>query len=522
MKLMRLCPLILMLLFSQSVTAFGLHSHGITSEDSLAVSLHLTDSLGNPSLTHADSFYVSVIGPSGDSIITRSGIAATAGLNIDSLNTRTVGWKYIFANAVADLYGPGRPGVYELVFCIKDADPVYVNCLRTTFQVADYTLNERFTALENILDSLYAALDSLQNQDDWVSSFDPTTDMVEADIRKISGDAPAADAMESVYDGTGGAEVRYGRVVIGGSNGTESSLHVYNTDGPAGEFMSSGQTPLSWALGLQAIDGPGLFAGTIGDGEDIKCGGSGRIIANIHGAVTPTDTSQSGTIIGGTDTTAIISAATNHPDIFFGPTASGSGPDEITIYAVDTSGPDIAVTGVTIGVKTLAGGDYAVGTTSSTGRFTFTAQAPDTFLITGNATGYLWYGLATSGTDTLIVAGNHIDTLSGYDITVDPPAAANLCRVYGYIHAIDGAPIDSVIVEARLDESGIRYVSTIISPYRIVTTTDAAGYFYFDLLPSTELTPAGAKYVISATYGPGIVLKKKITVPASPTWQITW
>jgi len=87
-----------------------------------------------------------------------------------------LGWTYVFAEAVNKIDGVGRSGAYELTFCAKDNGPKYVNCARTAFQIAESNLSPQLGKITTILDSLLAVLDTLQNQDDWVSSFDPIGD----------------------------------------------------------------------------------------------------------------------------------------------------------------------------------------------------------------------------------------------------------------------------------------------------------------------------------------------------------
>jgi hypothetical protein len=228
-------------LVPQMSMAGGIFSNTATSEDSIAISVHLTDSLGNPSGTQADSFYVSVIGPSGDSIMTLAGVASTGGLDIDSLNTVCLGWKYVYSEAISEIDGAGRPGTYELTFCAKDNSPEFVNCARTSFQVIDSHLNTQLADISVILDSLLAALDTLQNQDNWVSSFDHSGDTVYSDAVKISGDLPAADNFETMLDGNGGNRLTVAGVDIHATgNDTAVVIEASGTGTGLGLFVLGG------------------------------------------------------------------------------------------------------------------------------------------------------------------------------------------------------------------------------------------------------------------------------------------
>lgn len=121
------------------------------------------------------------------------------------------------------------------------------------------------------------------------------------DVAQISGDAMAADNLETMLDGTGGQVLTLGRVVIDGANGGDGSLLVRNSSGDAVRFISTGG------------EGSGLYAMGAGGGEGIKAiggitggnglqaiGGAGGgdfcgvFFGDIYGSVTPADTNRSG------------------------------------------------------------------------------------------------------------------------------------------------------------------------------------------------------------------------------------
>jgi len=62
----------------------------------------------------------------------------------------------------------------------------------------------------------------------------------------------------------------------------------------------------------------------------------------------------------------------------------------------------------------------------------------------------------------------------------------------------------------------------MISPFQVTTLSDSTGYFYLDLIPTDSLTPSGAKYEFTVVTSAGTVLRQRLAVPDSSSWQITW
>ncbi|MCP4566122.1 MAG: hypothetical protein GY841_00935, partial [FCB group bacterium] len=156
------------------------------------------------------------------------------------------------------------------------------------------------------------------------------------------------------------------------------------------------------------------------------------------------------------------------------------------------------------------------GLTDNDGRAVFNLDVGD-HILAATAPGYIFNTF-----DTMNVTGADNDTIVGYRFNPGSPALADLCRVYGFIHGIGGEPVEGVLITAHLPDGVVRHNSTIISPYKQSVISDSSGYFHIDLIRSTDLTPSGAKYLISATYPAGTVLKKKITVPDLTEWQLSW
>lgn len=563
MKSIRISIIILACLLSVSVYASGIVGTGSTGEDSVAISIFITDSLGNPARTHADSFFVHVIGPAGDSITGLAGVAASSNLHIDSMQTALAGWTYVYAEAVNVIDGDGRAGTYELCFCAKDTDPGFVDCVRRTFQVAESHLSSQLASITTILDSVLAVLDTVQNQDNWVSSFDPTVDVVSSDVVEISGDAGAADDFESMLDGSGGArltlagvEIRAqgsdtaviieadvtgtapGMYIIGGGNGGEGVKIV------GGNTKSALVAQAGASLG--ATHGFDLIGDGAGAGLNASLGTSAK--QSIADAVWDEDTAGHAT--SGSfatmlkDTSAYQGSASGltaaevadsvWDELQNGHTAAGSfgsyldapvsgagsplggGTYPFTIVAYDSSSGQ-AVPGVRMyaydeSVSVL----MAQGATAPDGRVAFNLDA-DQYVLSAFAPGYIF-----TAYDTIDVAGVGIDSVCGYRFDPGNPSSPNLCRVYGFIYGVDGRPVEGVTVSAEITGGVVRYNSLIVSPYRQTATSDTAGYFYFDLIPSDDLNPSGTSYLVTASSASGTILNAQIVVPHSSDWQLDW
>jgi len=453
--------------------AAGIVGSGSTSEDSIAISVHLTDSLGNPSGTHADSFSVCIIGPSGDSLAAFAGTAAASGLHVDSLQTTMLGWTYVFAEAVNKIDGVGRSGAYELTFCAKDNGPKYVNCARTAFQIAGSNLSPQLGKITTILDSLLAVLDTLQNQDDWVSSFDPI------------GDSAARHAVaDAVWDED-----------TAGHNQT-GSFAVMVKDTSAYQGSAAGlDSAVVQRIGNRRLDSTqnayvgGIAGGAVDAVWDEPQAGHGA--AGTFGAYLD----------------AAISGISS-------PAGDGSYP--VSLAARDSVGgqmvPGVKVSLYNAGMTAL----MAIGATGSDGVVRFNVDS-GAYVVSPFAPGYVF-----SAYDTILVAGATVDTVIGVRFNPGNPASPNLCRMYGFFYGLDGQPVEGVTVTAALTGGAVRHDSLIISPFERVAVSDSAGYFYIDLIPSNDFDPSGTAYMITASYPAGSVLKKRVEIPQSSGWLLSW
>ena len=127
-----------------------------------------------------------------------------------------------------------------------------------------------------LLDSLYAVIDSLQNQDDWVATSANQTLIIDTanaildtlqlydgrwalasgvDVTSISGDAAVADSLEAILDGTGATMTLNQLNII--ADGNKNALVV--TGSGSGEGVKIGAGATGDGVHIQSTDGLGLY-----------------------------------------------------------------------------------------------------------------------------------------------------------------------------------------------------------------------------------------------------------------------
>lgn len=446
-----------------------------------------------------------------------------------------------------------------------------------------------FATMQVITDSLnvLAAInDSLEHQDDWVSTFDPAVDSVlaKANVLQVSNDAVAADNLESAWDGSGDHSVTLSLRSVNVQNGAGSAIVAASTGGNGHGMSLSGHgtgkdinadfvdslnaTVASRSSFNPAVDSVKARANvvqvsgdqTAADGwetmldgsggntltlRQLRIGGSGEndtavvIVGNNTGVSVQGGTGGdiaadiAGSIVRA-DSLGDGAAATvwNEPQAdhmltgSFGryldapvstvSSPSGDGAYPVTLVAVD-SGSGGVVPGARLTIRNLdLTALLALGYTGVDGSAAFNLDVGQ-YVVSSTAPGYLF-----SAHDTVTVSGAGGDTLAGYRFDPGTPSPPGLCRVYGFIYAVGGQPIEGVTVEAKLIGGAVRHDEIIVSPYTVTATSDSLGYFFLDLIPSSRFTPDDATYQISAAYPAGTVWKKKIHVPDIVSWRLSW
>ena len=198
----------------------------------------------------------------------------------------------------------------------------------------------------------------------------------------------------------------------------------------------------------------------------------------------------------------------------------GNGAIPCTLFVMKSNGGDTtALQGVFVrAYNTAETATAAGGTTDANGRVIFSLEAA-TFHVYGYQSGYLFSPLP----ETVAVGPSGVtDTL--WAIPFDPgiPTAASLCRVYGWIRNLGGDTLAGATIQARITQSPLRYGNLVISPYEMTTTADSTGYWHLDLFPSSTLTPDNTLYEFTIRLSSGAILHRKLTVPNTPQWLLTW
>jgi len=373
------------------------------------------------------------------------------------------------------------------------------------------------------LANITAILDTLRNQDNWVSSFDPDADTVPVDLVKISGDKSAADDFETMLDGTGGKKLSIAGLhiraaandtaFIAAANQTGSGLGIcIRGGGNGGEGVKIVGGDGKSALVAQAGATAGAAHGfdLIAAGEGFGLNGSIAVTTRQAIADGVWDEPQAGHTTSGTFGYYLDAPVSSIEG------QGGQGSYPVTVQTHD-SVTGLAVPGVKVSIhNVLMTALMALGLTDNDGRVVFNLDS-DNYVMSAIAPGYIF-----AAYDTLAVSGATTDTIDGYKFDPGSPSEPGLCRVYGFIYGIDGLPMKDIQVTAELPEGAARYNSLIVSPFKRVAVSDSTGYFYLDLIPSATMQPDGTKYLISAAYPSGTILKRHVRIPDSPTWLFSW
>lgn len=196
--------------------------------------------------------------------------------------------------------------------------------------------------------------------------------------------------------------------------------------------------------------------------------------------------------------------------------AAGSGVYSYTIRVFD-SGCGEPVPGVGVAVRNVdQSALLATGTTDNDGAVALNLNAA-AYVVIASAPGYLFAAF-----DTIEVEGPGTDTVFGSQFFVAHPPSPTLCRVYGFICDVSGQPEESAAVRAYLPSGIVRSGNRLVSPFSVVTSTDSLGYFYIDLIPSDSLVPQGSKYEVSISRSDGTVFRRRVAVPDSLSWRLSW
>ncbi len=195
---------------------------------------------------------------------------------------------------------------------------------------------------------------------------------------------------------------------------------------------------------------------------------------------------------------------------------SGSGLYSYTIQLFDSSSSQV-VPGARTVVRNLSQTALiAVGTSDSYGTISFNLDA-GSFVVVAASPGYIFEAY-----DTLVVGGAGVDTVLCAGFDPGTPTFPSLCRIWGYLYNANGLAEDNVSVSARIPSGVTTFANGIVTPTEVSTVTDSYGYFSLDVVPSAGLGDDGAEYEITISRQDGTILRQRLDVPDSASWQLRW
>jgi hypothetical protein len=212
--------------------------------------------------------------------------------------------------------------------------------------------------------------------------------------------------------------------------------------------------------------------------------------------------------IGWTDSTDVVNSVPS----------SGSGAFACTLQVVESES-GTAVQGVLL--RTMNVGESmtaATGVSNGDGTALFSLDAAE-YHVYPYLTGYLFSELPET---VNVTTSGALDTLWCSRFDPGEPPAADLCRVYGFIHSLGAEGLTDVIVSASILTAPLMHDGVVISPYSVSTTTDSTGYWHLDVIPNTDLTPTGTTYDFTIYNESGTMLRKQVSVPDSTSFLFKW
>ena len=160
---------------------------------------------------------------------------------------------------------------------------------------------------------------------------------------------------------------------------------------------------------------------------------------------------------------------------------------------------------------TLGGVLVAAGTTDSSGQISNWALAAQTYVVAVRLAGY------QSKTATFTVSGNNWSaTVSLVQITITPPAAADLCTVQFRV-MLNGVAEAGALCTAALVGTNQAVDGTILSNEPATATTDGTGVAELQLVQRGEIAKGDGLYAISVVVGGKTIASVKTAIPNQQT-----
>lgn len=397
--------------------------------------------------------------------------------------------------------------------------------------------------LQDVLDSLNAALDTLRDQNSWVAKeatvnglndFDPLTDSVMVDMSAFNSNLKGSTAGRAFLSlaphfGWVTSQVSTSQFKVGGpmtAYGDDyfNDLQLIFIDG---NLPGRASRVTDWSSSDSTItvnpfsSQPAVFD-TFAVAPNLDISASADIPDSIAARIDSILASTG--IFSDASITAKLGSYSGAPgdnnnikDDIAAISTQGGGTEAETLFVFDSD--TTAIEGVSVTVRNLDQTSTKVpgNRTDTSGRLLLELD-PDSFVVALYANNYIQYGL-----DTIVVAtGGGTDTLWMNLFDPGNPPSPDLCRVYGWVYDITGDSLEGVTVTSEIppDYHPVKYSNVIITPFKKTAKTDSTGYWQIDLFPNSVLSDIDSKYMFIIEYPSGIVFKTRVEVPDSASWQL--
>lgn len=446
------------------------------------------------------------------------------------------GWL-VFSDQLQDIDGAGGEGHYLIIGRAYDADSALYTPWIFSFDVGI------FASVEDVENIIYAVIDTLQNQDDWVAreatvnglnDFNPSTDSVMVDMSILDNASSGSRAgrgwlSQTPHFGWVAAQIDTGHFKIGGpmtayGNDFFNELRLIFIDGSllgraslitdwssADSTITVNPLPGQPAVNDTFVVSPNLDIDVAAGIPDSLAARVDSILASLGVYSDTTITAKLGSYSG------LAGDNNNVKDDIAAISAQGGGTEAETlfIFASDTT----ALEGVSVTVRNLAQTSTKVPgkRTDSAGKVLLELD-PDSFVVALYSNNYFQFDL-----DTIAVSvGGGTDTLWMNIFDPGNPADPDLCRVYGWVYDITGDSLEGVAVTAEIpaEYHPVKFSDIVITPFMKTVETDSLGYWQIDLFPNSFLSAPDSKYQFTIKYPSGVIFRSTVSVPDSVSWQL--
>lgn len=192
---------------------------------------------------------------------------------------------------------------------------------------------------------------------------------------------------------------------------------------------------------------------------------------------------------------------------------AGYGDNNVTVYAIDTTGTDTLLEDVNLTITNTSTGRAYPLETNSSGYNTW-RLSDGTYELTGRETNHIF------GYDTVTFSSDSTDTIFAYDVSINAVTGTNTCNVYGDVYSIDGQQASYAEITFSLAGDAVDTCSSVfLGSYSITTRANSNGRFQQELIYSNCLEDR--KYNMTVKYRDGTTRTTTITVPRQASYQVT-